>query len=129
MLAPELQAEIRRLADAAQPNEACGLLVGTEESDTVLVRRLVPMNNIADDPRSGYLIDPEDYLLTDRMAEGENAAVVGVYHSHPDGSATPSRTDLELAWPGWSYVIIGAEGDLRAWRLQDKRFEEEAIRS
>jgi proteasome lid subunit RPN8/RPN11 len=125
-----VQAGLRQQADAAQPREACGLLLGKEmQEGQVQVSRLVPMNNIADDPRSGYLIDPEDYLLTDREAAAEGLAVVGVYHSHPDGSPTPSETDRELAWPDWSYVIIGADGELRAWRLRDRQFEEETIRS
>ena len=28
--------------------------------------------------------------------------VVGVYHSHPDVAARPSRSDLESAWPWYS---------------------------
>ncbi|MCC5809951.1 MAG: M67 family metallopeptidase [Ectothiorhodospiraceae bacterium] len=130
MLPRRVQAGLRRQADAAQPREACGLLLGEEMPEGhTQVTRLVPMNNIADDPRTGYLIDPEDYLRTDREAAAEGLAVVGVYHSHPDGKPTPSETDRELAWPGWSYVIIGADGELRAWRLRDRQFEEETIRS
>ena len=36
--------------------------------------------------------------------------VVGLYHSHPNGSATPSKIDLSRAWEtALTWVIIGFE--------------------
>jgi proteasome lid subunit RPN8/RPN11 len=57
--------------------------------------------------------------------------VTGFYHSHPRGGAEPSERDLNAAWPGYIYLIVGgaeAPGP-RAWRLVEDRarFEEIAV--
>lgn len=109
------------------PKEVCGLMLGLHDGGAVRVHRVLAAENIAEQPETGYLIDPEFYLHAERQAAGEGRAVVGVYHSHPHGKPIPSETDLELAWPDWSYVIVGADGTLRSWRLEEKRFKEEAI--
>lgn len=109
------------------PQEVCGLMLGQQQGNRVRVHRLLAAENIAERPETGYLIDPEFYLRAEHQAAAEGRSVVGVYHSHPYGKPVPSETDLELAWPDWSYVIVGADGTLRSWRLEEKRFVEEAI--
>ncbi len=110
------------------PQEVCGLVLGQRQESVVRVHRVLAAENIAERPETGYLIDPEFYLQVEHQAADEGRSVVGVYHSHPMGKPVPSDTDLELAWPDWSYVIVGADGTLRSWRLVEKRFVEEAIR-
>ena len=56
----------------------------------------------------------------------ENLDIVGIYHSHPDHPAVPSRTDLELAtFPGYTYIIVSIENgkatNLSAWSLAEDR--------
>ena len=44
--------------------------------------------------------------------------VVGIYHSHPSGSARPSPTDLaEATFSDAAYLIGVPGGDLRGWRI------------
>lgn len=113
---------------AVYPDEACGLLLGPDFERIVEAPTMV---NCADDRRRAYLIDPEDYLRGEYRAEDLGLRVVGVWHSHPNGSAVPSATDLDMAWPDWHYVIIAVgEGhveDMRAWKLGRNGFEEEVI--
>jgi proteasome lid subunit RPN8/RPN11 len=38
-------------------------------------------------------------------------AIIGVYHSHPNGPATPSETDIaEARYPDWLHLIVGLGG-------------------
>lgn len=81
-----------------------------------------------------YTIATPALLEAERWARGEGLEILGYYHSHPSGSATPSALDLANAWPDTSYVILGMdEGEVsrvRSWRLAPGRdeFVEEVIR-
>lgn len=131
LLPGELGERLRAWSLAALPEEACGLLLGrqapaasagparTEVLEAVLAR------NLAAERRADlYEVHPEDFLAADRRAAALGLEIVGVWHSHPDSPGRPSATDLERAWPGWSYVIVGwaAAGarELRSWRLTER---------
>jgi proteasome lid subunit RPN8/RPN11 len=95
-------------AESAYPAECCGLLVGTAEGARAWrVRRVVPSPNLAPaGRRDRFEIDPALQLDLQRELRGSDEAIVGVYHSHPDGEPTPSATDLENAWePGLVWLI------------------------
>jgi len=132
-VAPRLLARAREAARAALPAEACGLLLGRVDGERTLVQRLESTRNATASPAEDtFEVHPEDYLRLDALARSLGLDVVGVWHSHPDSAARPSRTDLERAWPGWSYLIVGraAHDDAheRSWRLDDDgRFVEERL--
>ncbi|MCZ6725937.1 MAG: M67 family metallopeptidase [Acidobacteria bacterium] len=127
-----LQHELSRFAQASYPLEACGLLVGRAGDTKIDTVRVVPARNLnLERPEDRYLLDPQDFLATDRAARAEGLEIVGIWHSHPDHPARPSGTDLESAWEGYSYLIISTTADgaaaLRSWRLVGDRFVEEAV--
>ncbi len=124
--------EIEHRAQAAYPHEACGVLVGELLPGSTHIERAVPARNAnRERPRDRYELDPGDYVAADRLARAAGLDIVGFWHSHPDHPARPSRTDLEAAWPGYTYLIVtttasGADG-LRTWRLGKSGFYEQAI--
>ncbi|MCW5752319.1 MAG: M67 family metallopeptidase [Alphaproteobacteria bacterium] len=92
-------------AEAAYPEEACALLVGRRgPGDRIFVERIVQSRNVAEDRRRRFEVDPGLRIGLERELRGGPLAVVGVWHSHPDGPARLSATDLasayepELAW-------------------------------
>ncbi|UCC29763.1 MAG: M67 family metallopeptidase [Phycisphaerales bacterium] len=89
------------------PDECCGILMGRRNGSDAAVRRAVPANNIAEsDRRNSYQVDWETLFAALRTARPGPGEIVGFYHSHPDGSTTPSQRDRELIWPGRSYIIV-----------------------
>jgi proteasome lid subunit RPN8/RPN11 len=121
-IAPRILAGLRREAGATGPAECCGALIGLAHNDEIEVRTLIPVPNAARDDHSGFLIDSSTVLRLERQAGCASMQVVGFYHSHPTTSAEPSATDLELAVPGYVYVIIDVpRGCIRCWRLRDDR--------
>ena len=131
-LSAALQHQLSRLAQASYPLEACGLLVGRVADTKIDTVRVVVGGNLnLERPGDRYLLDPQDFLAADRAARAEGLEIVGIWHSHPDHPARPSRTDLESAWEGYSYLIISTTADgagaLRSWRLVGDRFVEETV--
>jgi proteasome lid subunit RPN8/RPN11 len=92
------------------------------------------MKNVHARPReTRYSIDPIALMdLEDQLDTGEEI-MVGIYHSHPDHPAKPSRFDLEYAWPNISYFVMntvkGVTETMTSWKLDRKinEFVEEEI--
>ncbi len=112
-------------ADAAWPEEACGLLVGRRGTDGVVIETAVPTPNRADagERHRRFLVDPAMHAALQRRLRGTEARIVGVFHSHPQGPARPSAHDLAAPLPeGWVMVILGgARGRDGGWRATPYR--------
>ncbi len=134
------RAQLKQLADeaeAAYPDECCGLLVGAAGTDGALqVREVHPSPNLAPSGHDRFEVDPALRLDLQRRLRGGPLAVIGLYHSHPDHPAQPSETDLDLAWePELAWLIVRVEQGqaihATAHRLVDDsaRFEQIEIRT
>ena len=72
-------------------------------------------------------------LAAQQELDGGPWDIIGIYHSHPDHPSRPSQTDLNHAWPGWSYMIgsvdKGMLAKVQSWELNGAgdRFEEETM--
>lgn len=109
-LAPALADALRAAARAAYPDECCGLLEGVRDGDVFRVHALHPARNLA--PRSDrFEIDVADHIVAQKTARANGRAIIGCYHSHPDGLAEPSPTDQAgAAQEDFLWVIVaGAE--------------------
>ncbi|HEY3448556.1 MAG TPA: Mov34/MPN/PAD-1 family protein [Myxococcales bacterium] len=106
--------EARAHAEAAYPEEACGLVVEDEAGGLQAVRA----RNISDNPRRHFELEAGELL-----AALQSGRLRGCYHSHPDGPAAPSPEDLERAslWGAeleWTIIPVarGTAGEARVFR-------------
>ena len=127
--------EMRRHGEHDYPFECCGLMLGRLEDRQKVVTATYPISNARAEEakRDRFLIRPQELMRGEKYAREQGLDVVGIYHSHPDDAAIPSRYDLEHAWPTYSYIVIAVEqgraADLRSWELAGdrSRFDEEEI--
>jgi proteasome lid subunit RPN8/RPN11 len=103
----------------AYPNEACGL-VSFDEAGTA--RAVLCLTN-ADDSPDRFTIDPAEHHGAFRFAERMGWTIGGVFHSHPQGDAIPSPSDIAGgADPDWVHLIVGPVAGpkplLRAYRIR-----------
>lgn len=117
-LSREQAREIVRHATSDAPREACGIIGGVDDR----ARIVVPAPNTASDPRTTYHLDDATLARTIMQFRSQGLSLIGFYHSHPNGSALPSKTDIRLAaYPDTAYLIVGLgadEPELAAWRIQ-----------
>lgn len=98
------------------PEEQCGLLLGRIDDvldDTCAVLdELMPSDNLATNPAVEFEIDVALRLRVQRQLRDEGRAVLGLYHTHPSGSAVASKTDHARAKdePGLIWLIAAAGG-------------------
>lgn len=85
---------MREEAARAYPEEACGLIVAIGKK-----ARFIACKNSAAEPTKTFRIAAKDFARASDLGE-----VLAVWHSHPDGTCTPSEFDVqscnahELPW-------------------------------
>lgn len=103
---------MRRHVEACAPEEACGLLAGEDGR----VRRVFPVENVLHSPFR-FRMEPLEQLKAFQRIEAEGMALLAIYHSHPQGPAGPSSTDLlEHAYPDVAQLIWWREEE--RWSCQ-----------
>ena len=94
-------------ADGESPLECCGLLAGRDDS----VDRSYPLTNASEWPERRYFAEPGELIAAFRSIREEGRKLLGIYHSHPFSSPTPSTVDIrEAHYPHCIYVIIAPAG-------------------
>jgi len=120
----------------AYPNECCGAMLGTRNSQTQVkeVIQIIRLENItADDKQRHFAITDKDYQQLEKQAESLGLTLLGFYHTHPDHPAKPSPTDLSYAWPFFSYIILavhsGKPKDINSFELDldSRTFKSESL--
>ncbi len=109
-------------ARSSYPVECCGFLIGI--SGERRIHRVLTAQN-QDSRRDRYTVDPKELIQADENARRLGMEIIGIYHSHPDGPAQPSQTDLEYAWPHYAYLVLSVQNgepkDFAVWYLDDDR--------
>lgn len=95
----------------AAPLEACGLLFG----DGVVEQASVAAN-VSDDPARRFEIDPAALIAALKAERAGGDKVIGYWHSHPSGDATPSATDAAMAVADGKLWVIVAGDAVTVWR-------------
>jgi len=109
------------------PNEACGLLAGTDGMPV----RFFAMRNLDASPVS-YRLDPHEQLkVFDEMDEA-GLELLGIFHTHTHSEAYPSETDTKLAfYPEATYLVMSLADrehpELRAFRIVEDEITEEGL--
>ena len=114
------------------PEEACGL-VGGRDGRAV---RLYPVENTRHSPVA-FEMDPLQQIKAMLAMEAEGLELIAIYHSHPDGPARPSATDVANPYyPDAVQLIISladrARPSVRAFTIIDGvvtevRWEENSV--
>lgn len=118
VLPPGLRAQIAAEAQAALPNECCGLIEGIREGGKVRATALHPTANLASDPAAGFEIDPAVHLRLRCRLRGTGQEIIGCYHSHPNGRALPSERDRAAGCEAgfvWIIAAVAGEATLAAY--------------
>lgn len=96
----------------AGDHECCGILRG--EGDRVSALELA--QNVAADPTRHFEIDPAALFSAAKDVRSGGIPVLGFFHSHPNGMAVPSPTDIAQAAPDKHIWLIIAAGAITAWQ-------------
>lgn len=134
-LPESIRAALIAHARAAEPEEACGLIIGDRPAtDGGRAIRFEAARNAAAS-RYRYEIHPDDLYRIMVAADDADEAIWGIVHSHTHTPAVPSPTDIGLAfYPEALYLLVTLSADeadpatgepgVRAWRILDGAIHE-----
>lgn len=95
--------ELLHYAQLSDEQEVCGLL-GMDAAERYT---FYPIKNVAEEPRTRFLMDPEEQLSAMKKISDNEQTLFAIYHSHPTAPAIPSATDIEMAaYPDAYYLIV-----------------------
>jgi proteasome lid subunit RPN8/RPN11 len=110
-----LDAMIRQAYDEL-PDEACGLLTGTDS----VVQARHAMTNTDHSPEH-FSFSPQEQFNVLREARRNGRKIMASYHSHPVSPARPSEEDIRLAYDAQIVYIIlslaAATPDVKAFYI------------
>jgi len=113
-------------SEKAGLSESCAMLLGTHNDQQWNVKEVLLTRNAHNDSETRFIISPEELLQGHQLAEKKQLELVGIFHSHPNTSASPSNTDKkymkvngDVPW----IIFSGINTDLKAFILQ-KNMEE-----
>lgn len=113
-LPDDLRTRILDEAGAAFPGECCGLVEGIRGDGAFQVAALHSARNLAA-MSDRFEIAPEDHIRAFKAARASGRALIGCYHSHPNGRTEPSAIDKEGAGEENFLWLIAAGGTLGAF--------------
>ncbi len=111
----ELIQEIVNFSINELPDEACGYLGGKDFHITEIAQ----MTNVNHSPIE-FSFDPSEQFSIAREFRKKNINILGVFHSHPNGSATLSQKDIEFAEKNTIQLIVvphESTPQIRAYRV------------
>jgi proteasome lid subunit RPN8/RPN11 len=124
-----LESVVAHARDSA-PRECCGILLTDGLRRSVVNLALSAQNAETTRSERRYVLGHAAHLAAVDMEAAGLARIVGYYHSHPRGDATPSPTDVERAAPDVTYLIVGLRNSrvaYAAWRLTRGRFVQQLM--
>ncbi len=134
---------------AVAPEEGCALLIGEERQSSTFekkslweVKLIWPCRNVWEQGKfplnenltkntgskkhplskeNRFVIDPQEQLIAQKWARKRHWKVLGSAHSHPQEQALPSEIDCSSSLAPGLMIILGKEGEIRAWWMQAKK--------
>lgn len=121
-IAKKIYDEIVGIAHEQLPNEACGYLLGKDDS----VTEQYPMTN-ADASPEHFSFVPQEQFAAVKYARKSGLKVVANWHSHPSSPSRPSQEDIRLAYDrNIKYFILSLAAEepiLNAFSIIDGQVE------
>jgi len=118
-------------SEKAGLSESCAMLLGTHDDQQWNVKEVFLTHNAHTDSEISFIITPEELLQGYQLAEKKQLELVGVFHSHPNSTASPSNFDKkfmkvngDVPW----IIFSGINTDLRAFILEQDMENMEEIK-
>ena len=98
--------EMIRHAREKLPNEACGLIAGSDHGEERIIEKVYCLTN-TDASREHFSLDSKEQLQAVKDMRARGLKPVGNWHSHPESPSRPSQEDIRLAYDSKaSYLIL-----------------------
>ena len=124
--------EIIKYAKEHLPEEACGLIAGSEDEEgNRVIEKLYFLENI-DHTNDHFTLDPKDQMQAIKDMRSLGLKQLGNWHSHPESPSRPSEEDIRLSFDSKaSYMILSLMAEnpvLNSYHVENGGYEKEDLR-
>lgn len=113
------------------PEEACGLIAGTEDEKGRFIKKIYYLENV-DHANDHFTLNPKDQMEAIKDMRKLGLRPLGNWHSHPESPSRPSEEDIRLAYDSKaSYLILSLmakEAVLNSYHIEKEIYEKEDLR-
>lgn len=103
--------EMVKWAKEHLPEEACGLIAGTEDETGREIKKVYFLENM-DHAEDHFTLNPKDQMNAIKDMRENGYKPLGNWHSHPSSPSRPSVEDVSLAYDSKaSYMILSLMAD------------------
>ncbi len=107
---------IKYSANLTYPNECCGFLSGKKIKELCSIDKYHPCDNISQLPKKEFKIDPVYHIKLQKKLRNLGKKIIGVYHSHPNGSLELSKKDIDYFGDSdllWFIIALDEKNDTK----------------
>lgn len=112
------------------PNEACGLIAGSDYGDERVIEKVYYLTN-TDASNEHFSMDPKEQLQAVKDMRARGLKPIGNWHSHPESPSRPSQEDKRLAYDSKaSYLILSLMEEiptLHSFHIENGETEKEIL--
>ena len=112
------------------PQEACGLIAGSDYGDERVIEKVYYLTNI-DASNEHFSLEPKEQLQAVKDMRARGLKPIGNWHSHPESPSRPSQEDKRLAYDSIaSYLILSLmekEAVLNSFHVENGETEKESL--
>ena len=113
------------------PEEACGLIAGSEDENGRFIEKVYYLTNV-DHAENHFTLDPKEQLSAIKDMRANGLKPLGNWHAHPSSPSRPSQEDIKLAFDSnASYMIISFMAEnpvLNSFHIENGQVEKEDLR-
>ena len=124
--------DIVKYAKEHLPEEACGLIAGSEDEDgNRVIEKVYFLENI-DHANDHFTLDPKDQMAAIKDMRALGLKQLGNWHSHPESPSRPSEEDIRLSFDSKaSYMILSLMAEnpvLNSYHVENGSYKKEDLR-
>ena len=112
------------------PQEACGLIAGSDYGDERVIEKVYYLTNI-DASNEHFSLEPKEQLQAVKDMRARGLKPIGNWHSHPESPSRPTQEDKRLAYDSKaSYLILSLmekEAVLNSFHVENGETEKESL--
>ncbi len=112
------------------PQEACGLIAGSDYGDERVIEKVYYLTNI-DASNEHFSLELKEQLQAVKDMRARGLKPIGNWHSHPESPSRPSQEDKRLAYDSKaSYLILSLmekEAVLNSFHVENGETEKESL--
>ena len=112
------------------PQEACGLIAGSDYGDERVIEKVYYLTYI-DASNEHFSLEPKEQLQAVKDMRARGLKPIGNWHSHPESPSRPSQEDKRLAYDSKaSYLILSLmekEAVLNSFHVENGETEKESL--